>query len=493
MARLHPFFATVPAVLFFAPVVGAAPEQPRTLFGREVHDVPEMTPEEIEARRESFHEVLERQGLVLKDNQVLPKAVADGDKYFPPGISEAGEWDQPPHRSTIFLNFFGGPLSFGNNASQGESPCVMGKVDYPAYKGSEQTALAIIQIFQDAAAPFGLRIAYEDPPPKHLPYSQVMMGGHSSTIGLGNGVLGVSCNLDCGDAWLRDTTFAFTEESNNVGVLGTTALQEAAHSFGLDHIAGQNNIMYPFATLGKKVWADTCTPYDDSTGGIGCTVVHKKFCPADADNPDGRQNDVAELTAYFGVNTPDVEPPTVKMLSPVDGQQYTKGENVHIEVEVNDDHLGFGWHLMVPELKQEQPVYNGQTVWDFPAPGKGVYTIQVEALDHDHNTGIAQAKIYVDIVPGEETGSTGDTDDTGATPTTGDVESSGGSGDSSGGGSEASAGETDGLSDSQTAGLDTGDVKNDDGCSCRDAAPAPGPTWLLALGGALALRRRRRA
>ena len=482
MARLHPFLVLVPAFTVvwspaFAPVADAAPEQ-RTLFGQPVNDPPEPTAEELEARREAFLEGLDRQGKVLKDNQVLPKYAVDPN--FEQPVPETAAWDKPPHRATTFLNFFGGPLKSGGNASEGESPCVQGNIDYPGYKGTEQSALAIIQIFVDAAKPFGMRIAFDKVPPKHLPYSQVMMGGRPGLIGLGNGVLGVACNLDCGDTWWRDTTFAFTEETSNVGILGTTALQEAAHAWGLDHIDGENNIMFPYATPGSKVWADTCTPYNDATGGIGCKFIHKEFCPGEE-----AQNDVAELNAYFGPDSPDTEPPVVVMASPANEQQYTKGDTVHVEVTVSDNFEGYGWKLMVPELKQEVPVYNGQTKWDLPAPGKGVYTIRVEAIDHDRNVGFAEAKIYVDTVPGGE-GTTGD-DTTGGDPppTTGEEDSAEGTGvssDPSGGSSGSSS--------------DTSEQMGDDkGCSCR--SPATGdlsaPAWLLVLGGALGLRRRRRA
>ena len=470
MARFHAYFAIVPALLAFAPSADAAPEQPRTLFGRVVEETPEPSAEELERRRLALEATLEEQGLVLSGDVVMPKAIAEGELSVPPGLPEAA-WDEPPHRSTIFLNFFGGPLKGGKNASEGESPCLGGPqntVDYPGYGGSEQKALAVIQIFKDAAEPFGLRVAYEKAPPKHLPYSQVMMGGKPSALGFGPGILGVSCNLDCGDQWLRDTTFAFTEESNNAGVLGTTALQEAAHSFGLDHIDGENNIMFPYATLGNKVWADTCTPYNDATGGIGCKYVHVKFCP------EGSQNDVAELTAYFGVNTPDTEAPVVKMLAPLDGHTMSAGDPLHIEVEVSDNHEGYGWVLQVPELKQELQAYGGQKVWDIPGPGKGVYTIRVEALDHDGNVGFDEATIYVDQEAPAPT--------TGDMPTTGDSDG-GSSGDGSGGtGSDA---DSDG-------GTDTTAQDDDKGCSCRNDGQTPAPAWLLVVGGALALRRRRR-
>jgi|GEM_PF-2361787 len=491
MARLHTSLTSLTAVLLFAPATAVAaadgePEQ-RTLFGQPVNEPREMTQDEIEARAEGFRALLEQQGQVLKGNQVLPKSALEPDLTQPTRPVEA--WDEPVHRATTFLNFFGGPLSNGGNASEGQSPCVQGKIEYPGFKGSEQTALAIIQVFKDAAAPFGLRIAYEAVPPKHLPYSQVMMGGQPQIIGLPNGVLGVACNLDCGDGWWRDTTFAFTEATNNVGILGTVALQEAAHAWGLDHIDGENNIMFPYATPGSKVWADTCTPYNDATGGIGCQYVHEQFCP------EGSQNDVAELSAYFGPDSPDTVPPTVVMMSPTEGQQYKAGDVVHVEVEVSDDYEGFGWRLMVPELGQEQPVYNGQKIWDLPVPPKGSYTVRVEAIDHDRNVGFAEAKIFVDTVPGEEnttgdTPTTSDSDssdsDSGDTKATNDesADASGANEESGGGASSITAN----AGESEDPGMETGDDK---GCGCQSTSATGSGAWLLLFAGALGLRRRR--
>jgi hypothetical protein len=322
----------------------------------------------------------------------------------------------------------------------------------PGLRAGEQKALAIIQVFKDAAAPFGLRIAYEDFPPKHLPYSQVMMGGRPEVIGLPPGVLGVACNLDCGDVWWRDTTFAFTEASNPTSASGTTALQEAAHAWGLDHIDGADNIMYPSRRPGRRC-GPTAARRTTRRPADRLQATHERFCEP------GAQDDVAELTAYFGPNSVDSEAPTVKMLAPQDGQMYTQGDTLRVEVEVDDNFLGFGWRLMVPELKQSLPVYDGRTVWELPVPAMGEYTIRVEALDHDGNVGFAEARVYVDTVPGQ---------------TGGDSEAPG---DSEG--SESTAGEGE-----------------DEGCSCRgDVAIRTGSgsasAGLLGLLGALLIRRRR--
>ncbi len=483
MARTHFGLGILAGLTLFAPT--AAAEGPRTLFGQPVNDPPPLTEEELAARAAALPQALEERGLKLVGKQILPMWALSGETVRPPGIEATDAWDEPPHRQTIFLNFFGGPMKYGTNASEGESPCVMGNIDYPAYTSSEQKALSIIQVFKDAAEPFGIRIAYEEAPPKHLPYSQVMMGGSPGIIGLPQGVLGVACNLDCGDQWWRDTTFAFTEESNDVGVLGTTALQEAAHAWGLDHIDGESNIMYPYATLGTKVWADTCTNYNPATGGIGCTYVHDMFCGEDA----GQQNDVAELNAYFGANSPDTVAPTVVMIEPADQSEWNVGDTIHVSVTVSDDHEGYGWRLMVPELDQSLPVYDGTTSWDLKPP-MGAYTIRVEAIDHDRNIGFAEAKIYVGVEPTPpepETSSSGSSG--GSEEDSGDVPTTNGNEDSSGGDAEDSGGDAD--SAATTPVTTEPEVDGDDkGCSCRTQAPPP--VWLLGLGLLGSLRRRRR-
>ena len=474
MTRLSSALVVLLGALIIAPPAHAGDPEPHTLFGHPVNDPPEPTAEELEARRAAFEQYLEDNDLVHAGGVVMPRAMAEDDgRTAPPHATKV--WDKPPHRQTIFLNFFGGPMSGGTIASEMQSPCVQGKIDYPGFKGSTQQALAIIQVFQQAAEPFGLRIAYDEVPPKHLPYSQVMMGGKPGIIGLPNGVLGVSCNLDCGETWWRDTTFAFTEVAGDIQVLGTTALQEAAHSWGLDHIDGEDNIMYPYATFGMKVWADTCTDYNPATGAIGCEYIHDEFCGQAA----GKQNDVAELMAYFGSNSVDDVPPTVTLKSPADGAMLNPGDTLTVEADVTDNFEGFGWRLMVPELNQEIPSYYGEKSWSFPGVPKGTYTIRVEAIDHDRNVGFAEAKIYVGVEP--EPTTTGDMS-TGEEPTTG-AASGGSSGDASatGGASDASAGTTSNMD---------GDDK---GCNCATGpVPQDMPLWLLALGG-LGLARRRRA
>lgn len=433
------------------------------LFGKPVVERAPLTAEQIEARRAAFEQHLRDADLVQLGDHLDSGARLRGE------LEPRRAWEDPPHYTTIFLNFFGGELSSGTNAAEMQAGCVGAiPVMYPGYAGNESTALTMIQVFQNAMEPYAVRIAYEDAPPAHLPYSMVMMGGDPTDIGMGSGILGVSCSSDCGDTWWRDTTFAFTEASGSALTIGNTALQEAAHAFGLDHIDGSEHIMYPFGTSGEKIWATECTPYNDATGGISCTYVHDEFCGEDS----GMQNDDAELLAFFGPNAPDVEPPVVTITEPAeDVIELPSGTLVDIAAEVSDDNVGAGWRLrVVPQEGDElvENAYDFRTSWSFGVPD-GVYEVYVEAVDHDLNEGSDMVTVYVGTAPPVDTGG-GTADESG---------SSGAPDESSGEGGDE--------------GESTGVAEDDDGapksCACDVKAPPGAGLLLLAL---VPLSRRRR-
>jgi MYXO-CTERM domain-containing protein len=258
-------------------------------------------------------------------------------------------------------------------------------------------------------------------------------------------------------------------------------LQEAAHAFGLDHIDGEENIMYPFSTFGTKVWATGCTPYNAATGPIGCGYIHEVFCPeGDA------QNDDAELLAYFGPNAPDVEAPVVTIVEPAPDLMLASGGSTSIVAEITDDHLGHGWRLRVVPPAGEALIRNAyqfETSWDLDFAGQpdGAYELWIEAVDHDGNEGSAMVTVYVGVDP----------------PIPGTDESGDGSGSAdSGDGTGVGTGETtpsdgDGTGDTAPADDDGGEGS----CECSaDRGPSPAAWgWLPVLVLATAGRSRDRS
>lgn len=446
----------------------------KTLFGQEVKAVEPLDAVQLEQRKADFQQMLKDRGLVHIGDQVRPGTVEEGFTQ-PPTTQYA--WNTPAHRSTIFLNFFGADLSPGSNAARNESSCLNASMAWPGFGGTEAQALALIEVFERQMEPYGVRIAYEEVPPPELPYAMVMMGGSPGMLGLGNGVLGVSCSSDCGDMWWRDTTFAFTDNinPNNAATLGTTALHEAAHAFGLAHIDDPTKIMNPFVGSADVIWADECTPYNDATGGINCQPTHDEFCDG------GAQNTHAELLAYFGENSPDMEPPVVEITAPADGIELEVGDSVTIEADVSDNHEGYGWKLVLVEAGQESVAFAFERQWQLSNLAEGVYTARVEAIDHERNIGSDEVTIYVGMSApetGDEGGSSGGDSDDSDAGTDSDSGTSGADSDDSG---PVSGGDTDGG----TAGADA----DAGGCT---TAPRDGTLGfgLLLLGFGLFRRRK---
>ena len=436
-----------------------------TLFGHEVKEVEPMGEFELQQRQADFQRMLDDKGWVQIGDQVRPGNAADGFTQPP---APTYDWNTPPHRNTIFLNFFGADMRPGTNAALNESPCLSGPMEWPGFNGTEAQALALIEVFERQMEPYGIRIAYEEVPPPELPYAMVMMGGTPGMLGLGGSVLGVSCSSDCGDFWWRDATFAFTDNinPNNASVLGTTALHEAAHAFGLAHIGDPTKVMNPFVGSANVVWADECTPYDDATGGINCQPTHDEFCDG------GAQNTHAELMAYFGANSPDMEPPVVTIISPPGDIEIAAGEGVTIEADVDDNHEGVGWKLVIPEVEQESVAFSFERKWELSSLPEGVYTARVEAIDHDRNIGSDEVTIYVGMSAPETSG-----------------------GDESSGGGEGSGGETasgtsgDGSGDG-SSGPDSGSGSSGDGTADGDGggcSTAPQGGGALGFGALLVL------
>jgi hypothetical protein len=237
-----------------------------------------------------------------------------------------------------------------------------------------------------------------------------MLGGEAGSLGLDPNINGLSCVVDCGDSWWRDTVMVFSDRLPPIAA-ARTAVHEAAHAWGLEHVEDETDLMGERHDEAES-FIEGCVSLSAGVDS-DCAEVHELVCPP------GEQNSHAELLAMFGSNTPDTEPPEVTILSPEDGTHVQPGTEILVEVEITDDFGGVGWKFAVPEQDWEHIAFEGETSLVLPFP-EGEFTIVVEAIDHGRNVGRDSVSVRVNWdadPPGTDTGdSTGTASDTGDEP-----------------------------------------------------------------------------
>ena len=177
--------------------------------------------------------------------------------------------------------------------------------------------------------------------------------------------------------------------------VGRIAMHEAGHAWGLGHAGATGSVMARFPGAGDATFVDGCLPLDID-GEVECPAARERYCPA------GQQDASAELMALFGDGAPDVEAPHAAIVWPPAGHVLQPGETLAVELEVGDDHEGFGWLLAVPELEWEHVGREGEgTTLDLVVP-EGRLTLRLEVIDHDRNVGEAEVVIEARWPPAAE-------------------------------------------------------------------------------------------
>lgn len=309
------------------------------------------------------------------------------------GLASPVEAVAAPRRTTVFLDFGGGPLGPGDDSSQGQATCVGNEFLFPIFGGSERAADVARDEAQRLVAPYGVRVVTQRPPP-HLPYTHVRIGGSPEDLSLDSKLNGLACQVDCDDRSQRDTVFTFAdkwldtaavaelEEYERAVQVGRISIHEAAHAWGLEHAGASESLMARFPSAGQPQFVVGCQP-QDLDGESECPQVRTRYCPP------GQQDADAELRALFGDGVPDTVAPTARIQWPPDGHVVEPGATVTVEVEVGDDYEGFGWMLEVPQLDWQHIARDvEQTEVSLVIPA-GRWTLRLEAIDHDRNIGEA--------------------------------------------------------------------------------------------------------
>lgn len=390
--------------------------------------------------------------------------------------------------SVLFVNFDATQINggCGNDSTQDCSTIFSGA--FTPYPGDDSDRAAIIQATREDVLDFGVIVVGERPPAGN-PYAMVVVGTPAG--GGPAGVGGVAPGIDCGNNNPNITSFAFLVNSG-ANTLATVIHQEAAHTWGLEHVDDNTDNLYPTAggTIDPK-YQDVCSQVVANTDldptSSGCNSIHTMFCEANF------QNSYQEMLALFGPPIPDLVAPTVSIDSPADGAEIDYADSFDLSITLDDDRRPqiMNTVISIDDAQAADAVLINTTV-SFPVNGgdppgghglvNGPHTIRVDVTDESGNP--ASDEITIVIVNGPE-GPGGGSDGSG-------------SADGTAGGDDGTAGDDDGTAGGgdDAGGDGTGGLPADDGdkggCACRSSGSAPmGSALGLLVLGALTRRRRR--
>jgi hypothetical protein len=203
----------------------------------------------------------------------------------------------------------------------------------PAFSGSVQTEVSVLQAMRRDAADFGIRITGVRPPDSE-DYTMVVYGGTEANYGR----LGSAPPGDCLDQRPNEIAFAHIDGELVDWVNGgaTTALHEAGHTWGLDHVDTERTIMYPSGNNEPTAFGDECYGVVEDVAltpiVASCPELALELC-----GRDDAQNPTAVLERLFGGPYVDVQAPTVELVEPADGQYFQAPADFDVVLAIADD------------------------------------------------------------------------------------------------------------------------------------------------------------
>ncbi len=251
-----------------------------------------------------------------------------------PPLPRAGEDVMPAAPGTptiLYINFDGAVVrsGCGNDAHYDCSSLANLFNGYVGpFTGNETSKMAVLQAVRTDVADFGLKVVTQRPPLTQE-YSMVLYGELGEQE-----FAGIAPYIDCGNLWPSDTSFSSGYDTSNSG--STIVLQEAAHTWGLEHVDAEFDVMNPFKVASaNQRFEDQChkivanTDLEPTDGA--CTLMHTRFCQP------GYQNSWQEMAYLFGPPISDTQAPKLEIVSPEDSATFVLPVTIDLLGEIEDD------------------------------------------------------------------------------------------------------------------------------------------------------------
>ncbi len=321
-------------------------------------------------------------GAALADKPIIGEVFHSGQDYF---VSESCSSEppmqlisDPSYRHKIYLNFEGAPLKMGQSNSKNNTTGLLtvSSLNYPAQswtsmggkdKGQKDVITELRLLYGNYA------VEFVTTRPTSGDYTMAMSGGTGEGCKKGGaGTVGIA-PLDCKFSNKNDIVFVFGNKLSSAKKLAFVIAHELGHSFGLEHVADNTDIMAPALSGATCCWTTSTV-----TGGGSC----------------GRTTQDAKkvLSDNLGVGEGDTIVPRVWFVRPGDGAVLPS--RFTFEVKAADDLKVHHVDIYVDGEKKETIVSPPFTAF-VSGLSDGSHKLRAEVFDYKPNKATAEVKVTV--------------------------------------------------------------------------------------------------
>lgn len=284
----------------------------------------------------------------------------------------------------LFVNFDGLTLNPCNNNDPRNncSTIFFGTVE--PYSGDAAKRASVIQIVRSRVEDFGITVT--DQRPESGDYDMEVVGNWA---GVDPDFAGVAPSIDCFDNRGGETSFTLDSSGTSDG-MAEVILQEVAHTWGLEHINEQTDLLYPTTQGQNKAFVDEClkivsdTDLNETFGQ--CNAMHSNFCDP------GWQNSYREMLELFGPSIADTSAPLLEIIFPTEGAVIEGDFGLMVRFADDQSPAVIRASILVEGAALEMPVqqdgaYAAPVELEFPIQGlpDGEYTISIDGQDESDN------------------------------------------------------------------------------------------------------------